>query len=202
MRSHCPNAQARSHREIQDVRKLPVCLAAALAVVDQLCAGGPASRSSPRRCCHRSTSWPARWAAFPFLWWAACGLAPAARAQRCARCKPCSTRRRRCRGAKFSQALTPPGGPGLWGERHRKRAVDLRLTNGGRPLWSAPSAGKPPPTAWSRCASCTAPCRLKTPRAASTWLAQGSRERNAALFARDHGITIVQGPALAVLLLG
>ena len=52
MRSHCPNAQARSHREIQDVRKLPVRLVAALAVVDQLCAGR-LRRAHLGRCCHR-----------------------------------------------------------------------------------------------------------------------------------------------------
>ena len=31
---------------------------------------------------------------------------------------------------------------------------------------------------------------------------QGTVSETAALFARDHGITILQGPALAVLLLG
>ena len=46
--------------------------------------------------------------------------------------------------------------------------------------------------AWNHCASCTAPCRLKT--GGGIYVAGGTVSETAALFARDHGITIPQGP--------
>jgi restriction system protein len=72
--------------------------------------------------------------------------------------------------AKFSQALTRAwAGQGYGVNAPSKGAVDLRLTQNGQTTLVSAKRWKAPPTAWNHCASCTAPCRLKTPRAASTW---------------------------------
>ena len=152
MRSHCPNAQARSHREIQDVRKLPVRLVAALAVVDQLCAGRLRRASSP-------TLLPSEYfiygalGGFPIF---VVGCIAAWRQLRAPSAAKVQTMLDQAPGDAVGQVLAGPhprlGGPGLWGERPIERAVDLRLTQTARPLWSAPNAGKPPRTAWNHCA--------------------------------------------------
>lgn len=105
--------------------------------------------------------------------------------------------------AKFSQALTRAwAGQGYGVNAPSKGAVDLRLTRNGQTTlvsakrWKAATHGVEP------LRELYSAMQAENAQGGIYVAGQGTVSETAALFARDHGITILQGPALAVLLLG
>ena len=105
--------------------------------------------------------------------------------------------------AKFSQALTRAwAGQGYGVNVASKGAVDLRLTRNGQTTlvsakrWKAATHGVEP------LRELYSAMQAENAQGGIYVAGQGTVSETAALFARDHGITILQGPALAVLLLG
>ena len=105
--------------------------------------------------------------------------------------------------AKFSQALTRAwAGQGYGVNAPSKGAVDLRLTQNGQTTlvsakrWKAATHGVEP------LRELYSAMQAENAQGGIYVAGQGTVSESAALFARDHGITILQGPALAVLLLG
>jgi restriction system protein len=103
----------------------------------------------------------------------------------------------------FSQALTHAWvGQGYDVNVASKGAVDLRLSKDGQTVlvnarrWKAATHGVEPLRELYNAV------QAHNAQGAIYIAAQGSVSENAALFARDHGITLLQGPALAAMLLG
>jgi restriction system protein len=103
----------------------------------------------------------------------------------------------------FSQALTHAWvGQGFDVNVASKGAVDLRLVKDGQTIlvsakrWKAATHGIEPLRELYNAV------QSQGAQGAIYVAGQGSVSESAALFARDHGITLLQGPALAALLLG
>ena len=103
----------------------------------------------------------------------------------------------------FSQALTHAWvGQGFDVNVASKGPVDLRLTKGEHTIlvsakrWKAATHGIEPLRELYNAV------QAQNAQGAIYVAGQGSVSESAALFARDHGITLAQGPALAALLLG
>ena len=189
-------------REIQDVPQFAVCCSAALAVVDQLCPGGAFSLAAVALL-PRDYALAGVLGTFPFFavgcvaaWrqWHAPSAARINAQHAQLQAMPWRTLADALEAAWVAQGYQverlAPGG-----------AADFVLTRGGQiqlasaRRWKAAHHGVEP------LRELHAAMQKRESPAGLYLLGQGELTDNARLFARDHGLTIVQGDALAQLLL-